>query len=46
MIGYLEEMDTAEIAGITGLSAGNVAMKIHRIKNIIRRRFVKDRHHV
>ena len=35
MICYLEEMDAATIAGITGLSPGNVAMKIHRIKNVL-----------
>ena len=46
MISYLEEMDTATIADITGLSPANVAMKIHRIKNILSRRFVKEQHHV
>jgi RNA polymerase sigma-70 factor (ECF subfamily) len=46
MISYLEEMDTAAIADITGLSPANVAMKIHRIKNILSRRFVKEQHHV
>jgi RNA polymerase sigma-70 factor (ECF subfamily) len=46
MISYLEEMDNAAIADVTGLSTANVAMKIHRIKNILSRRFVKDRHHV
>jgi RNA polymerase sigma-70 factor, ECF subfamily len=39
LILYLEEMDGASIADITGLSAANVAMKIHRIKNILARRF-------
>jgi RNA polymerase sigma-70 factor, ECF subfamily len=39
LILYLEEMDAASIAEITGLSAANVAMKIHRIKNILARRF-------
>jgi RNA polymerase sigma-70 factor (ECF subfamily) len=39
MIFYLEEMDIASIADITGLSAANVAMKIHRIKSILARRF-------
>src|SRR5262249_46042649 len=33
MISYLEEMEAAAIADITGLSPANVAMKIHRIKN-------------
>lgn len=46
MISYLEEMDTASIADITGLSAGNVAMKIHRIKELISRRFLEEQHHV
>jgi RNA polymerase sigma-70 factor, ECF subfamily len=39
MVSYLEEHDAAAIAEITGLSAGNVATKIHRIKNILARRF-------
>jgi len=38
MLSYLEEMSIAEIADITGLSTGNVGMKIHRIKNILVRR--------
>jgi len=46
MISYLEEMDTASIADITGLSAANVAMKIHRIKNILSRRFLDEQHYV
>jgi RNA polymerase sigma-70 factor (ECF subfamily) len=32
MLSYLEDMDAASIAEITGLSPANVAMKIHRIK--------------
>ena len=39
MVSYLEGLDAASIGEITGLSAGNVAMKIHRIKNILARRF-------
>jgi RNA polymerase sigma-70 factor (ECF subfamily) len=39
IISYLEDMDAASIGEITGLSPGNVAMKIHRIKNILARRF-------
>jgi RNA polymerase sigma-70 factor (ECF subfamily) len=35
IICYLEDMDTAAIAEVTGLSRANVAMKIHRIKNVI-----------
>jgi RNA polymerase sigma-70 factor (ECF subfamily) len=34
---YLEDLDAAEIAAITGLSAGNVATKIHRIKHLLTR---------
>jgi RNA polymerase sigma-70 factor (ECF subfamily) len=45
LISYLEEMDMASIAEITGLSAGNVAMKIHRIKHILARRFQEENHH-
>jgi RNA polymerase sigma-70 factor, ECF subfamily len=36
---YLEGLDAASTGEITGLSAANVAMKIHRIKNILRRWF-------
>jgi len=32
-------MDANSTAEITGLSASNVAMKVHRIKNILRRWF-------
>jgi RNA polymerase sigma-70 factor (ECF subfamily) len=39
IISYLEGMDAAAIGEITGLSSGNVAMRIHRIKNILARRF-------
>ena len=35
IVSYLEGMDAASIADITGLSTGNVAMKIHRIKNAL-----------
>jgi RNA polymerase sigma-70 factor (ECF subfamily) len=45
VISYLEEMDIASIAEITGLSAANVAMKIHRIKQILARRFREEHHH-
>lgn len=33
---YLEELDAASIAEVTGLSAANVAMKIHRIKKVLK----------
>ena len=46
MISYLEEMDAAAIADITGLSPANVRMKIHRIKNILSSRFQKEKGHV
>ena len=36
---YLEDMDGASIAEITGLSPANVAMRIHRIKNVLARQF-------
>jgi RNA polymerase sigma-70 factor (ECF subfamily) len=39
IISYLEGMDASSTAEITGLSAANVAMKIHRIKNILKRWF-------
>jgi len=39
ILSYLEGLDAASIAEITGLSAGNVATKIHRIKNILAKRF-------
>jgi len=39
MLAYLEGMDAASTAEITGLSARNVATKIHRIKMVLARRF-------
>jgi RNA polymerase sigma-70 factor (ECF subfamily) len=39
MVLYLEEMDAAAIAEITGLSAGGVATRIHRIKHLLTARF-------
>jgi len=39
IICWLEDMDAASIGEITGLSPGNAAMRIHRIKNILARRF-------
>ena len=32
---YLEDMDAASIGEITGLSPGNVAIRIHRIKKVL-----------
>ena len=45
MLSYLEDMDTAAIAEITGLSAAHVAMKVHRIKSVLTRRFLEERHY-
>ena len=39
MLLYLEEIDAATIAEITGLSSTNVATKIHRVKQVLTRRF-------
>ncbi len=36
---YLEDLDAASIAEVTGLSPATVAMRIHRIKNVLARRF-------
>jgi len=45
ILSYLEGMDAASIGEITGLSQGNVATKIHRIKNILTRRFQEGGRH-
>ena len=45
ILSYLEGMDAAAIAEITGLAPGNVATKIHRIKNILGRAFQKGVRH-
>ena len=39
MVLYLEELDAASIADVVGLSAANVATKIHRIKALLARQF-------
>ena len=39
MLLYLEQLDAASIAEITGLSAANVATKVHRLKQILIQRF-------
>ncbi len=39
IVSYLEGLDAASSAEITGLSPANVAMKIHRIKNLLKRWF-------
>ena len=45
IVSYLEDMDAASIGEITGLSPGSVAMRIHRIKNILARRFREGGEH-
>jgi RNA polymerase sigma-70 factor, ECF subfamily len=39
IVSYLEGMDAEAISGLTGLSASNVATKVHRIKEVLRNRF-------
>jgi RNA polymerase sigma-70 factor (ECF subfamily) len=39
ILAYLEGLDAASIGEITGLSPGNVATKIHRIKTVLARQF-------
>ena len=39
---YLEDLDAAAIGEITGLSAGAVATKIHRLKALLARRFAEE----
>jgi len=39
MLLYLEDLDAAAIGEVTGLSPGAVAVKIHRLKAILARRF-------
>ena len=45
IISYLEGMDANSTAEITGLSAANVAMKVHRIKTMLRRWFHEGASH-
>jgi|SRR5271165_1642000 len=45
ILSYLEGLDAASIGDITGISPGNVATKIHRIKNILGRWFHKGGSH-
>jgi RNA polymerase sigma-70 factor, ECF subfamily len=42
---YLEGMDATSTGEITGLSPGNVAIRIHRIKNILAKWFHEGRYH-
>jgi RNA polymerase sigma-70 factor, ECF subfamily len=39
IVSWLEDMDAVSIGEITGLSSANVAMKIHRIKKVLKQRF-------
>lgn len=39
MLGYLEGIDAESMGEMTGLSVANVWTKLHRIKNILSRRF-------
>ena len=39
MLLYLEDMDAPSIGEVVGISAGNVRIQVHRIKNILARRF-------
>jgi RNA polymerase sigma-70 factor (ECF subfamily) len=42
---YLDDIDAETISQITGMSAGNVATKIHRIKGLLARQFHEERNH-
>lgn len=45
MVLYLEGMQGDMISEVTGISPGNVPMKIHRIKNVLGRRFYEGANH-
>jgi len=42
ILSYLEGLDAAATAEITGLSPGNIATRIHRIKHILARQFHEE----
>ncbi|HLJ15221.1 MAG TPA: sigma-70 family RNA polymerase sigma factor [Bryobacteraceae bacterium] len=44
IVSYLEDMDAVSIGEITGLSPANVAMRIHRIKNVLAKWFHEGGH--
>ena len=46
MLLHLEQIEAAEIAEITGLSASNVATRVHRIKQLLVRQFHGGAAHV
>jgi RNA polymerase sigma-70 factor (ECF subfamily) len=45
IISYLEGLDAAHIADITGLTPANIGMKIHRIKKILAHRIRREQSH-
>jgi RNA polymerase sigma-70 factor (ECF subfamily) len=45
IVSYLEGIDAASIGEITGLSAANVAMRIHRVKKLLAERFREGGNH-
>ncbi len=45
ILSYLEGLDAAAIGEITGISPGNAATKIHRIKQILARQFHQGARH-
>lgn len=45
IVSYLEGMPAGAISEITGLSPANIAMKVHRIKNILKRWFAEGGNH-
>ena len=45
ILSYLEDMNAASIGEIVGLSSGNVATKIHRVKKILARWFQEGGRH-
>ena len=46
ILSYLEGLDAAAIGEITGISPGNAATKIHRIKHLLARQFHQGDRHV
>ena len=42
ILSWLEDLDAASIAEITGLSPANVAMKVHRITKVLAHRFHQE----
>ena len=45
ILSYLEGLDAAEIGEIAGISPGNAATKVHRIKNLLARKFHQGAHY-